>query len=144
MVYVHWSLDGGDRGKEFADRIGLAKDRALAFRHGPLDLIFNRDVQHPITRNFTRLNLVDEAYWRLAGPLPANRVLSTSLEDGEPQPQLWTTEPGTGRVFVAIPGHYSWTFDDPLFRILVFRGIAWVAREPVDRFNEIVWLGADR
>ena len=53
----------------------------------------------------------------------------------------WST--GKGRVFVSIPGHYSWTFDDPLFRVLLLRGIAWTAKEPVDRFNDLVWPGAD-
>jgi type 1 glutamine amidotransferase len=43
---------------------------------------------------------------------------------------------------VSIPGHFSWTFDDPLFRILLLRGVAWTAKEPVDRFNELVTLGA--
>jgi len=52
-------------------------------------------------------------------------------------------EPGRGRVFVSIPGHYSWTFADPLFRVLLLRGIAWSAKEPVDRFNDLVWPGAD-
>jgi hypothetical protein len=46
-------------------------------------------------------------------------------------------------VFVSIPGHFSWTFDDPLFRVLLLRGIAWAAREPVDRFNDLVWPGAE-
>jgi putative heme-binding domain-containing protein len=144
LVYLHWSLDGGVNGEDFAKRIGLAKNKSLAFRHGPLELAFNRDNTNPIIRNFENLSLVDESYWKLAGPLPASDVLATSIEDGQPQPQLWTTEPGKGRVFVGIPGHYSWTFDDPLYRILVLRGIAWVAREPVDRFNDIIWLGADR
>lgn len=40
-------------------------------------------------------------------------------------------------------GHYSWMFDDPLFRVLLFRGIAWTAKEPVDRFNNLVWPDAD-
>ena len=80
----------------------------------------------------------------LAGSLPPENVLATSSEDGEPQPQIWVTEHGKGRVLVSIPGHYSWTFDDPLYRILLLRGIAWVAHEPVDRFNDLVWLGADR
>jgi type 1 glutamine amidotransferase len=44
-------------------------------------------------------------------------------------------------VFVSIPGHYSWSFDDPLFRVLLLRGIAWTAKEDVDRFNEAVWIG---
>jgi hypothetical protein len=144
LVYLHWALDGGQNGKDFAQRIGLAKDGGLAFRHGPLELAFNRDNPNPIIRNFDKLKLVDESYWKLTGPLPASNVLATSVEEGAPQPQLWTTEPGKGRVLVSIPGHYSWTFDDPLYRILVLRGIAWVTREPVDRFNDIVWLGADR
>ncbi len=144
LVYIHWSLDGRERGKEFAKRIGLSKDAPIAYRHGPLTLKFNRAVNHPIARNFDRLQLVDESYWKLYGTLPPDRVLGVSDEDGGPQPQIWTTEPGKGRVFVCIPGHYSWTFDDPLFRIILFRGIAWAAHEPVDRFNDIVWLGADR
>ena len=37
---------------------------------------------------------------------------------------------------------YSWSFDDPVFRILLLRGIAWTAKEPVDRFNEAVYPGA--
>lgn len=144
IVYIHWSLDGGERGDDFAKRIGLAKASPIAYRHGPLTLAFNKSANHPIARNFDKLNLIDESYWKLSGALPPGRVLATSTEDGAPQPQLWTTEPNGGRVFVCIPGHYSWTFDDPLYRVLVLRGIAWTAREPVDRFNDIVWLGADR
>jgi type 1 glutamine amidotransferase len=144
LVYLHWALDGGDNGQEFAKRIGFAKDKALAFRHGPLALEFNQASKNPIIRNFKHLKLEDESYWRLAGSVPPENVLATSTEDGSPQPQIWVTEHGKGRVLVSIPGHYSWTFDDPLYRILLLRGIAWVAHEPVDRFNELVWLGADR
>ena len=43
LVYLHWALDGGQHGEEFAKRIGLAKDKSLAFRHGPLELSFNRE-----------------------------------------------------------------------------------------------------
>ena len=50
--------------------------------------------------------------------------------------------PNGGRVFVSIPGHFSWTFDDPLFCVLLLRGIAWAASEPVDRFNELATPGA--
>jgi type 1 glutamine amidotransferase len=55
---------------------------------------------------------------------------------------FWATPSGHGRVFVSIPGHFSWTFDDPLVRVLLLRGIAWTANEPVDRFNEAVWIGS--
>ena len=144
LVYIHWAVDGREDAPGFARRIGLAsRGGKIRYRHGPLDLAFNSETKHPIARNFERLRLVDESYWMLTGELPKERILATQVEDKEPRPLFWTTEPGRGRVFVSIPGHFSWTFDDPLFRVLLLRGTAWAAREPVDRFNALVWPGAD-
>jgi putative heme-binding domain-containing protein len=143
LVYIHWAIDGRKLGGEMTQRTALAALGAVGFRHGPLTLEFNRKVKHPVTRNFDKLELTDETYWKMAGTLPGDRLLATAVEDGQPQPQLWSVEHGPGRVFVSIPGHYSWTFDDPLFRVLLLRAIAWSAHEPVDRFNDLVWPGAD-
>ena len=33
-------------------------------------------------------------------------------------------------------------FDDPLFRLLVLRGLCWTANEPVDRLSELITVGA--
>ena len=143
LVYIHWAVDGQQGGRDFANRIGLAALGLVGFRHGEETLVFNRETNHPIIRNFDRLTLVDETYWKMAGSLATNRVLATAVEDGAPQPQMWAQESGKGRVFVSIPGHFSWTFDDPLFRVLLLRGIAWAAGEPVDRFNDLVLVGAD-
>ena len=46
-----------------------------------------------------------------------------------------------GRVFVSILGHYSWTFDDPYFRLLVLRGMAWSAGENTYRFDALATDG---
>jgi hypothetical protein len=145
LTYIHWALDGRtpEHGREFANRIGLAAAGVIGFRHGEMTLMFNRDTRHPIIRNFNALTLTDESYWGLAGHLRSEKTLATAIEDGAPRPQLWTMQHGGGRVFVCIPGHYSWTFDDPLFRVLLLRGIAWTAHEPVDRFNDLVWPGAE-
>lgn len=141
-VYIHWAVNGDDRSADFARRIGLASHGGnIKYRHGPLSLaIHNQD--HPIVRNFDQLQLYDESYWKLSGDPGDITLLATSMEDGEPTPQMWVTDQHGGRVFVSIPGHYSWTFDDPLFRILLLRGIAWTASEPVDRFNALVTPGA--
>ena len=93
-------------------------------------------------RNYQRLQLYDESYWKLTGNPADVTLLATSVEDGMATPQMWVRDHQPGRVFVSIPGHYSWTFDDPLFRTLLLRGIAWTADEPVDRFNELVFPGA--
>lgn len=138
LVYLHYAVDGGARPAEFAERIGLAWQggRSL-FRHGPLQVEFEAPLDHPIARNFAKLELVDESYWNLVGDPARIDPLASGIEQGQPQPLFWTLEPLGGRVFVSIPGHYSWTFDDPLFRVLILRGIAWAAGEPVDRFNEL-------
>jgi type 1 glutamine amidotransferase len=143
LVYVHWAVDGQQDTPGFAKRIALAWGNGSKFRHGPLSLSFNHDPSHPISRGFKTLKLVDESYWNLTGKLSPDRILGTGLEENQPQPLFWSLEQGKGRVFVSIPGHYSWTFDDPLFRVLLLRAIAWTAKEPVDRFNNLVWPGAD-
>ena len=143
VIYIHWAIDGRKLGADKAKHTALASLGGVAFRHGPVKLDFNREANHPITRNFRALELVDETYWKMVGSLPAERLLASAIEDGQPQPQLWSVEHGKGRVFVSIPGHYSWTFDDPAFRILLLRAIAWCAHEPIDRFNDLVLPGAE-
>jgi type 1 glutamine amidotransferase len=142
-VYIHWAVDGQKDSPGFAKRIGLSWGNGSKFRHGPVELAFNLEAKHPIARNFGKLSLVDESYWDLTGELPKGRIIASAVEDKQPRPLFWSLEQGRGRVFVSIPGHYSWSFDDPLFRVLLLRGIAWSGHEPVDRFNDLVWPGAD-
>jgi putative heme-binding domain-containing protein len=143
LVYVHFAVDGGADAPGLARRIGLAWQGGRSkFRHGPLDLGFRTDTNHPVARNFDKVHFHDESYWGLVGDVKRVNLLATGVEEGQEQPLFWTLEPARGRVFVSIPGHYAWTFDDPLFRTLLLRGIAWAAKEPVDRFNELVTAGA--
>ncbi len=142
LVYIHWAIEGGRDAPLFAQRIGLASyAKETQYRHGPLELSFRTGSDHPIARNFNTLDLIDESYWKLHGDPSKIQQIGTAVEEGQVHPLFWTMEPNRGRVFVSIPGHYSWTFDDPLFRILLLRGIAWSAHESVDRFNDLVLLG---
>jgi putative heme-binding domain-containing protein len=142
LVYIHYAVDGGADPVGMAERIGLAwRGNQSRFRHGPLDLEF-RNTTHPITRNFSHVHFHDESYWQLVGNPERINLLASGEEEGAAQPLFWTAEPGKGRVFVSILGHYSWTFDDPLFRVLLLRGTVWAAGEPVDRWNELVFPGA--
>ncbi len=134
-------MNGGEAPEEYAVRIGLAWGKGAKYRHGTQMLDFGGS-KHPIARNFDKLELDDESYWNLTGDPAKVDVLATGVEEGKPQPLFWTREQGKGRVFVSIPGHFTWTFDDPLYRILLLRGIAWSAGESVDRFNELATVGA--
>jgi len=142
-VYLHYAVDGGRDSAGFAQRIGLAWQGGRSkFRHGPLDLRFEAAAKHPVLRNLDKVHFHDESYWNLVGDPASVTLLASAVEDGQPRPLVWTLEPKGGRVFVSILGHYSWTFDDPIYRVLILRGTAWAAKEPVDRWNDLVTPGA--
>ncbi len=141
LVYIHWAVDGKDAPEELAQRIGLASKAGTKYRHGELPLRFT-DRGHPISRGFDKLTLVDESYWNMVGDVARLHPLADAPEEGQDRPLLWTREQGKGRVFVSIPGHYAWTFDDPLFRVLILRGIAWTAGRPAERLTHLAPIGA--
>jgi putative heme-binding domain-containing protein len=143
MVYLHYAVNGRDAPEALAERIGLAwRDGASRFRHGPLELLFAEPDKHPISAGFSRISLIDESYWNLTGNVSRVEVLASADEQGQARPLFWVHKQSKGRVFCSIPGHYNWTFDDPLFRILILRGICWSAGEPVDRLRELAIVGA--
>jgi putative heme-binding domain-containing protein len=141
-VYIHYAVDGGKDPAGVAERVGLAFTLGSKFRHGEFDLVFQKP-DHPITRGFPALHFTDETYWSMRGDASRLNVLGTSVEDNAPRPELWTLERHQSRIVACIPGHYTWTFDDPLFRILVFRSVCWAAKEQnVDRLADLVLIGA--
>jgi len=121
------------------------------FRHGPIRLRIEAP-DSPICRGLPRLiEFVDETYWP-ATPEPDSpgfAVLASSEErikpDAEPvraQVMFWTYMKGAGRVFGCVPGHYTWTLDDPYLRILLLRGVAWAAGQNPYRFDSLALSGA--
>ena len=146
VVTIHWAIGADELPLKFAERVGLAYP-AAKYRHGIVDL--KLVTTHPITRGFPlTVSFTDESYWPLVGEASRVRVLGRSEEKAgpgdaiRPIPILWTDEPaGGGRAFVCIFGHYMWTFDDPLFRLLLLRGMAWAAGEPSTRFDSLATDG---
>ncbi|MEY2881383.1 MAG: hypothetical protein RLZZ15_3763 [Verrucomicrobiota bacterium] len=146
VVTIHWAIGVTAPPQPFANRVGLAYP-AAKYRHGVVDLRLL--TTHAITRGFpAQVTFTDEPYWPFVGDAARVRVLGTSVEKtgpGDavlPVPVFWTHEPaGGGRAFVCVFGHYAWTFDDPLFRLLLLRGMAWAAGEPVARFEALATDG---
>ena len=139
LIFLHFAVNGGKDAEALAQRLGRAWGAGAKFRHGAEKLVL---APHEITRGLpATLTFEDETYWNLK--VSGNStVLGTCEEEGAPQPQVWIHEQGRGRVFASILGHFTWTFDDPLYRILLLRGLAWSAHEPLDRFDELVTVGA--
>jgi len=117
------------------------------WRHGVIKLQIEK-TDHPICVGLPRaIEFDDEPYWPpTPDPVaPGYTVLATSMEKPtpdadtmQPQPIFWTCQPAGGRVFGCVPGHYTYTFDDPYFRILLLRGIAWAGGTDTYRFDPLV------
>jgi putative heme-binding domain-containing protein len=143
-VYLHYAVDGGKDPDGVAERMGFAFTLGSRFRHGEFDLVF-KEPRHPITRGLPTLHFTDETYWAMRGQPGRLHILGTAVEENEPRPELWTLERAGSRIVACIPGHYTWTFDDPLYRILVLRSICWAAKlddAHLDRLAELAVIGA--
>jgi hypothetical protein len=139
VVILHSASIADKKPEDLAQRIGLAFQPGRSkYRHGPLDLKLTGSADHPILRGLPRtIHFVDETYWPMIGELKDVDVLAMADEEGKPWPMIWTRQSGKSRVFVSILGHYAWTYDDPFFRALILRGLAWSLNEPVGRFEHL-------
>ncbi len=127
IVVLHSATIEDKAPLKLAERIGLAaQPQTVKYRHMPFDLRFV-DREHAITAGLPeQLPFLDEPYWPMIGDTSKIHVLAEALDiDGENRPMAWTFERGKGRVFASITGHYTWTLDDPVFRLIILRGIAW-------------------
>lgn len=91
---------------------------------------------HEITRGIGDIELVTEQYWVLHDDL--NDVLATTTHPVQPyhpwhrpitSPAVWTRAWGSGRIFVATPGHSVGVLQDERVRTVIERGMLWAARE---------------
>lgn len=143
VVILHSACIADRDAEKLAERIGLsAQPDKVGYRHMPFDLRFvARD--HPLTRGLPEwLHFLDEPYWPLIGDPARVKVLATADVDGAARPLVWTFEKGRGRVFGSILGHYFWTLDDPLYRLLVLRAIAWAGGADLERLTDAALLEA--
>ncbi len=145
IVLLHAATIADKEPEKLAERIGLAAQPGpTKYLHMPLDLKMVAPTNHVITHGLpAQLHFLDEPYWQMFGDTNKIEVLATTEQEGKSWPMMWTFQRGKGRVFASILGHYSWTLDDPWFRILIFRGIAWAAGEPSARFEKASVAGTD-
>lgn len=131
LVLLHSALITDGEAPELADRFGFGvTTQKRKFLHAGHDVTFNEPTRDPIVAGLSRLHVVDEAYWEMTKATAGVKVIATVAEEGKAWPAVWTKESGKGRVFGTVFGHYSWTLEDPLYRVMAFRGIAWAGRDP--------------
>ena len=138
VVLFHSATIADKEPEQLAERMGLASQpQRTKYLHTPLDLRIVAPTSHPVMQGLPRrIHFLDEPYWPMIGDVAKIDVLATVNLEGEDRPMIWTFQKGKGRVFASILGHYTWTHEDPLFSVMALRGLAWVAGEPVGRFEK--------
>ena len=139
VVALHAGVISDDDPEALAQRWGLAaQPKRTKYRHGPVTLRLTGTGTHELLAGYSKLALIDETYWPLVGDRQKVDVLATAVEEDAEWPMIWTFRPGNGRVWASVIGHYSATLEDPLYRILILRGIAWAADQPISRLQRLV------
>jgi type 1 glutamine amidotransferase len=135
--YVLWNAS-----PPLAKLLGLAKGKDSQYKHKVITLKLP-EPRHPIMHGLPdTFSIADECFWNLQGDRSKVTALATSDEivgdKVSAEPIIWTHEHGKGRVVASTLGHFDWTFDDPFFRTILLRGIAWVAGESPYRFDQLI------
>lgn len=166
LIFLHLALLQAS-GEELAKRIGLAFGTGNApngpTKYGVLPSpvsLTPAAADSPILERFSPdLELVDELYWNLTGDPERVTTLVTSPAgpefatpappkpedlDGQAWPVMWTMEKGPGRVFATVLGHNYFSFNDPFFRIILLRAMAWAMKESFDPFRPLVEMHTKR
>ena len=138
--YVLWNATPA-----LANLLGLAKGQDSHYKHKVITLKLP-EPRHPIMHGLPdTFTIADECFWNLQGDRSKITALATSDETvGDKvsaEPIIWAHEHGKGRVVASTLGHFDWTFDDPFFRTILLRGIAWAAGESPYRFDPLILRG---
>ena len=146
-----------DQAEKLAQCIGCSwkgnKDsRWSKFGHdSPLYL----NTEHPAFSGLPQAILLnDESYWDLlargnvsvigavASPSDRDATFSQILKRDDARGfAFWTYRLGDGKVFGTTTGHYTYTYYDPMYRLLLVRGIAWAIDEAPAPLMPIVFAG---
>ncbi len=95
-------------------------------KYGPFEVTVV-DTAHPITKGVSAFTTTDEMYSNLK--LQNNiHVLAQGLIEGKPQPLLFVSEYGDGKMFQTALGHDVNAMKTPQFRETLKRGVIWAAR----------------
>ncbi len=126
-------------------KAGSTTATTTTYREGHLTLNFLKQTNSPIVAGLPdTLQFEDEIYFPLFGHPDSITVLATSNESFQgttaARPALWTYAPPgkTGREYGFIMGHLHTSFSDPVFRILLLRGMAWAAKDDFNRYRRVV------
>lgn len=87
------------------------------------------DRDHPITRELSDFEIVDELYTCLGGEEPISLLATArSVVDGEEYPMIFVRHVGKGRVVHSALGHDLRAYQSPVYQQIICRSVQWLGR----------------
>lgn len=120
MSYPHWSFLDQLTGMSGRDKFEYYDDQDFE-----IEVV---NPQHPITQGMTNWHIHDEAYI-LPEPSVGSQILLSTHFKKSMKAIAWVHQVNRARVFNLQSGHDHQAWEDPNFRLVLSRGIAWCARK---------------
>jgi len=117
LAYPEWPL--------WAELVGI-EGRDFDYYHGETMNVYPTGADHPIIAGLSPWTMVDETY-DMADAGEDSEILLTTDHPKSLKTIAWTRSFGKSRVFCCELGHDHVAWEDPNFRTVVGRGIAWSA-----------------
>lgn len=125
LVVLHHALLAYPDWPVWAEIVGV-ENRAFDYYHGETITVSPTDVDHPITAGLSPWTMVDETY-DMADADQGSEVLLTTDHPKSMKTLAWTRTYRRSRVFCCELGHDHLAWQDPNFRTVLERGVAWSA-----------------
>ena len=119
VAFPHW--------QPWTDICGISKRSGISGYVEQQIRIGIQNPGHPITRGLTSWDMVDETYI-MDDPAEGSDILLTTDCPKSMKAIAWTRRYKNSRVLCYQSGHDSLAYSNPQFRVVIARGIQWLAR----------------
>lgn len=126
IVIIHHALLAFNAWPGWVDICGTEKGDNFSYHPGETVPVAIADADHPITRGLKPFEIIDETYV-MPDAAPGSHVLLTTTHPQSLHTIAWTRQYNKARVFCIALGHDALAYNNPAFRTLIERGIAWAA-----------------
>jgi len=126
ILLLHHAILAFPRWQVWADICGI-QDRKFSYHVGQTVRTKIENPHHPITHGLTAWKMVDETYV-MNNIEDDSEILLITDHPKSMRTLAWTRQYKNARVFCYQSGHDDQAYSDPNFRMVVSRGIQWLAR----------------
>lgn len=123
LIGVHGAVAVSAERTRYIGLIGTRVTHHSPYHEFPVDVTAEK---HPITQGVENFRITDELYC-MDREVGDAQILATATWQDKKEPMLYVRAQGKGKVIYNALGHDTKAYDNPAFKELVLRSLAWAA-----------------